>query len=605
MGFSLAIAVVGALLFAIHPLQVESVAWVSGRKTVLATLFGVLCARAYWDARGARGRAGAVGWFGAALLSKATLVALPLWLAGADRARGRLRAGLPWVLCLLVLALGRAAISVWAQHDVVEDAGGRGLSGRLAVMGPVLLRYVHQTLLPTGLAAHYTWPSLGWGEPRVLLSWCGVIAIVALVAWAARRDRAVALAGLWVAMALLPVMNLFPAPHLQADRYLYTSLVGGGALLAAAFAHLASHPRLRLAVAVAGIGALTLFGAVSFLRSDVWRGSVSLWEDTLRKDPGFAVALGNLGAALLAEGRLEEADTNLRRAIELEPRLTEARLARAVVLRRRGALDEAQREVEAALEADPRNAGAFVTAGELAELQGDPGRARAFYEQALQRKPDAVRALERLALLEANAGQADRALAHVQQARRLRPDQRTIAISEAWVLERAGRHEEASVRLEELAEAQPDWAEPLYTLALLELERGTPVAARGALDGALARDPRHARARTHRARLLLASGDRAGAEADLRVAAEVVPSRLAVVLPLADLLTEEGKPEEALVLLERTAALRESPEVWRRIAQLTAPKDLLRAQSAARRALALLDEEERPPWRAELERIAQ
>jgi tetratricopeptide (TPR) repeat protein len=317
------------------------------------------------------------------------------------------------------------------------------------------------------------------------------------------------------------------------------------------------------------------------------------------------VASGNLGAALLAEGRLEEADTYLRRAIELEPRLTEARLARAVVLRKRGALDEAQREVEAALEADPRNAGAFVTAGELAELQGDADRARALYEQALQLKPDAVRGLERLALLEANAGQSERALAHVQQARRLRPDQRTIAISEAWVLDRAGRYEEARVRLEALAEAQPDWAEPLYTLGLLELEHETPEAARRAFDGALARDPRHARARTHRARLRLASGDRAGAEADLRVAAEVVPSRLAVVLPLADLLNEEGKPEEALALLERTGSLRESPEVWRRIAQLTAPRDPLRAQSAARRALALLDDEERPLWRAELERIAQ
>jgi tetratricopeptide (TPR) repeat protein len=605
MGFSLGVAVVGALLFALHPLQVESVAWVSGRKTILATLFGVLCARAYWDARSRRGRAGAAAWFAAALLSKATLVALPLWLAAADRARGRLRTGLPWVLGLAALALGRASISVWAQQSVIEEASGRGLFGRLAVMGPVLARYVRQTLFPTGLAAHYTWPTLGWGDPHVIASWSVVIAVVALLAWAARRDPAVGLAGLWVGMALLPVLNLLPAPHLQADRYLYTALVGGGALLAAPFLRLAGHARLRPAVAVAGVGALVLLGAASIQRSNVWRASVPLWEDTLRKDPDFAVALGNLGAALLAEDRLEEADTSLRRAIELEPRLTEARLALSVALRRRGALDEAQREVEAALEVDPRNFGALVTAGELAELRGDSVRARSLYEEALRNRPHAVRALERLALLEANAGELDRALAHVEQARRLRPDRRGIAISEAWVLARAERGDESRLRLKQLAEDDPEWAEPLYTLALLELDRGEPEAARGALDGALEREPRHARARTHRARLRSASGDRAGAEADLRVAAEVVPFRLSVVLPLADLLTEEGKSEEALSFLERTASVRESPEVLRRIAQLSVNVDPAGARRAARRALALLDENERPPWRAHLERIAQ
>jgi tetratricopeptide (TPR) repeat protein len=568
MGFTLAVALFGGLLFAVHPLQVESVAWVSGRKTILATLFGVLCARTYMTAETGRARAGASVLFGAALLSKATLVALPLWLAGTDRSRGRLRAALPWLALLTGISLARVAISVWAQQDVVEEAQARGLVGRLAVLGPVLVRYVGQAVIPYDLAAHYTWPALGFGDPRVIVSWLCVLGLSVLILRAARRDAALGLAGLWVAAALLPVMNLLPGPHVQADRYVYTALVAGGALVGAPIVSVAARARLRPIVAGGLALVLVLFAAQSVRRSRVWQGSIPLWEDTVQRDPEFPVAYGNLGAAFLAEGRLEEADSNLRRALEIEPRLTEARLALAAVLRRQGRLAEARAESDAVLRIAPRSPGGLVFAAELAEVAGEPDRARVLYAAAVQEKPHAVRALERLGLLEAEMGETERGLERVREARRLRPDLREIGITEAWVLVRAGRPAEARASLDEISRAHPDWAEPLYTLALLEMETGNTRAARTQLDGALIRDPRLARARVQRARLRLQAGDRAGAEADLWVAVEVVPFRLTAVFLLVDLLTEDGRQDQALALLEQTVPVRSTPEVSRRITEL-------------------------------------
>jgi tetratricopeptide (TPR) repeat protein len=605
MGLTLAVALIGGLLFAVHPLQVESVAWVSGRKTILSTLFSVLCARSYLSAETGFGRAGAATLFGAALLSKATVVGLPLWLAAADRTRGRLRANLPWLGLLGGASLARVALSVWAQEEVVEEASARGLAGRLAVMGPVLLRYIRQTLIPHDLSAHYSWTPLGWTDPQVWGSWLGVAVLAGLVVRAARRDPGLRLAAIWVGVALLPVLNLLPAPHFQADRYLYMPLVAGGALLAAPLTSLGRRTRLR--PIVAGGLALLLVGlaAGSVLRCRVWRGSIPLWEDTVRRDPGFAVAHANLGAALLTEGSLREADTVLRRSIALEPRLTRARVALSLALRNRGQLEAALRESQAALRNAPHDVGALVAAAEIAELAGQTDHARALYERALREEPHAVVALERLAVLEVEQGHAARSLDRVRLARRLRPDLRGIALSEAWVLLRAGRAEEARPALAALDRAHPNWAEPTYTLALLERDAGNEDAAGRLLDESIRRDPGHARARIHRARLRLSAGDRGGAEADLQAAIDAVPFRLAAVLPLADLLIEDGREEEALALLERTAPLRTSPEVLRRIAPLLSEQDRSRAREVARQALALLGAGENPPWRAELEPLAQ
>jgi tetratricopeptide (TPR) repeat protein len=602
-GLGLGLAAAAALLFAVHPLQVESVAWVSGRKTVLATLFGVACARV-WLGRETRGaRIGALLLFVGALLSKATLVALPLFLATADRLRGRLGTTLPWLLVMLLLALVRTVVSVWAQADPVADVRDLGLSARLAVMGPVLLTYLRQVLLPLDLAAHYSWPPAGWTELRVLASWGAIVALAGAVALQSRHSRPVALAAAWVVAALLPVANLLPAPHLQADRYLYTALAMGGVLVLAPVS--TRLRRLPPAVPAALLCTIVLaLAGASVVRSRVWQSSVTLWEDTARKDPDFAVAHGNLGSALLLAGEIDRAESSLRRALAIEPRLTESRLALATLLRQRGARGEAQRQVDVAREMEPNDHGPMVLAGELAELRGDIDEARRLYERAIEVYPAAVRALERLAILDAESGETTRALERIRKAVKLRPDSKTVAVSEAWVLARAGERNAAEEKLRTLAERDPEWAEPVYLLALIRLEDGNTTGGRAALDRTLERNPEHVRARIRRAELALADGERDRAEGDLRVAVGLAPARLTAVVPLADLLVEQGRRAEALELLERSARARESPEVLGRMATLLEKDDPDRARVLARRALVLLDGKNGPAT-ADLERIAR
>jgi tetratricopeptide (TPR) repeat protein len=605
MGFPLAVAVTGALLFAVHPLQVESVAWVSGRKTILATLFGVLCARVYMGGS-TRARAGALALFAAALLSKATLVALPLFLLATDRMRGRLRAAAPWLLLFFGLAVARTAISVWAQVDVVDDAQERGITGRLAVLGPVLITYARQVFLPVDLNAHYTWPVLGWADPRVLLGWGIVITAALLVARAGLRSRPVAHAAWWIVAAMLPVLNVLPAPHLQADRYLYTALAGVGALGVLPLVRFgqAGGGRRVLGGAVIALAILAL-GAMTVSRSQVWVSSVPLWTDTLERDPDFAVAHGNLGSALLIAGRVEDSERSLRRALELEPRLVEARLALVSILRLRGARDEAARELDRVLAAEPDNAGALVLAGEMAEFRADTVRARDSYAEALRHNPSAIRALERLAVLEAEEGNRESALERIATARRYRPNRRGLDVTEAWVYARVGEPNEAETRLVALAANDPAWAEPVYVLGLVHLEREDREGALRAFDEALARDPGHGRARVQRAELRIEAGDRKGAEADLRAALSVTPGRPRVVLPLVNLLVEDGRAEDALRVLTRALSVRESPDLLQRMAKLLATQNPDRARAYARRALALLPDDARPAWREDVERIAQ
>jgi Flp pilus assembly protein TadD len=304
-----------AALFGVHPLQVESVTWVSARKNVLVAVFALAFLRSYVAGRHAR----ASVWLVLALCSKATAVGLPL-VAAATHLFGigtpRPRATWAWISAWTALSVGRAAISLSAQADPLAAIAALGFAVRMAYMGSVLTTQLRQVFAPTGLTILYEPARRAWTDPILLAQWAGVAALLAVCVVAARRDRRLAFAGVFALAMMAPTLNVFPAPCLQADRYAHLPLIGIGAFLVAAIKPLA---RLRPWTPAAAFCLWTAVVLVptTIARQATWKTTETLFNDACLKAPGNGVAWSNLGAELLDQGRRDEARLALEKALSL------------------------------------------------------------------------------------------------------------------------------------------------------------------------------------------------------------------------------------------------------------------------------------------------
>jgi protein O-mannosyl-transferase len=375
-------AALAGLLFAAHPLHAESVPFVSDRTDLLALDFFLLFLL-LWPARGEPWRpARAAGAAGALLLSlgskeMALLAPVALawdwWLgraavpnrrgpapASAGRGAGR-AAGLAWLGWLVapigLFLLARAA--VLGGRASLPGTGGVGLEG----VGATLLLYGRLLAWPVGACAEYGYPP-EVPLPEALLGAAGWALLAGLAAWPRAPRQARWGAGLAVLFALPGAL-----PGLAAARFLYFSSAFACVALVAV---LEPVPRVRR-VALAAL-ALVFLGA-TWARVPVWRSNRALFEDNVRHSPRAPRAWLNLGVALEAEGRLDEAESALRRALVLQPAYDRAFSNLALVLRRQGRLGEAEQAGRRAVELEPANADAHFNLAVVLQSAGRPADA--------------------------------------------------------------------------------------------------------------------------------------------------------------------------------------------------------------------------------------
>lgn len=319
-------ALLAALLFAVHPLGAESVAWVSERKGLLSTAFALLTALLHLEGR--RGLSAAC--FAAALASKATAVGLPVALLFLG---GRLRDLWPH------LALSAAAGLLGAQAAI--GAPSRGLADRLTLFGYGLAFYPRKLLWPAGLGPLYEAPvpaAALW--PAAVLS----AAACAAAAWAAARREGARQALACYGALVFPTLGLVShGRQLAADRYGYLACLP---LFALAGAGLARLPRLAVAAVLAGLVAL------STRQSGFWRDDLSLWSRAVAVWPESAVAQSNLAVALSRAGADAGAVERARAAVRVDPGYAPARDAFGAALLRLGHPDEAAEQLRAAARLD-------------------------------------------------------------------------------------------------------------------------------------------------------------------------------------------------------------------------------------------------------------
>lgn len=409
-----------ALLFAIHPLRVESVAWVSERRDVLAAfffLFAVSCHLRYVQAM-QRGRSTVrpLVWYaatltscGLSLLAKATAVTLPLVLLILDAyPLGRFRrtdvARVPdsriWLeklpfLTISLLVGVRALIAQNAQGALAPPSE-HTLSARFAQACYGIVFYLRKTVWPTNLGPLYELPSRD-----VLLGnmfWWSLLGLglMVMIAIAAHRRLPALTAALTVyAVTIAPVLGFAQSgPQLVADRYSYVACVGFAILLGGGLARLLETDvfrRRRALRAVLALALAVLFTALqgsTFRQCDVWKSSSTLWTHAIRVDPNNSVAHANLGDIYASLGEFSGALAHYRRSLELQPRDPITTHHAADTLAKTGNKPGAIALYERALQLDPGRAPVYTRLAQLLVDDSRPHDAAALLRNRMKTTPD-------------------------------------------------------------------------------------------------------------------------------------------------------------------------------------------------------------------------
>lgn len=425
-------ALVAALFFAVHPLRVESVAWITERRDVLSGVF-YLAALLFYLRREDDPKVGlrpALIFFVLSLLSKGIGVTLPLVLLVLDAyPLGRWKKAGPAAVLrekipFFVLSLVFGVAAVLAQRHT-------GVLARMASVGP--LARVELSLFG---AAFYLWKtawSFGliplYGRPEAALWIRDVVAgavVVLVVSTAAigLRRRVPALLAAWVCylVTALPVLGVvLSGVYAAADRYTYLACLPWTLLSGAAAEAGRRRARLRPGVLAGLCAAVAGSIALSRRQAEVWHDSISLWRHELSAEPRNAIAHNNLGTALARQGRETDAADEFSRAIDLDPRYAEARNNLATNRARAGDLDGAVREYREALAAEPDYAMARDNLGAVLAGQGRLDEAMEEYRRALAFDPDDAHAHNNLGEAFLARGRKDDAAAEFRRALTLSP----------------------------------------------------------------------------------------------------------------------------------------------------------------------------------------
>jgi len=449
-------ALLAALLFAVHPVNVESVAWIAQRKNLMAMLFFLLSIyfflrSAWWQEADHGGgppdgawRAGyglSLAAFILAMLSKGSVALLPVALAGLLW----WRRGLAWrdgprLAPFFAVAAGLAVVNVWFQaHGSKTILRAAGFEERLLGAGAVVWFYLGKALWPLHLVFVYPLWKISVADPLWWVPLLAALAVTAGLGWKARcwtgaragssrREsdwRAAFFAWVYFCAMLVPVMGftdiVFMKYSLVADHYQHLSIIAVVALAAAALARWSARWPRELAWMLGGllVGTLALMSA---RQSAMYRDSETLYETTIARNPDCWMAYNNLGILLVGSGRIAEAATAFQGALRMRPNDANNENNLGTALFRLGRSQEAIPEYEKALRIQPDYPEVRFDLG-LAFLQvGRSEEAIAQLQQVIQLRPKSAAAYFALALALRQAGHEPEAIAAHDEGLKLRAE---------------------------------------------------------------------------------------------------------------------------------------------------------------------------------------
>jgi tetratricopeptide (TPR) repeat protein len=594
-----------AALFALHPLHVESVAWVAERKDVLSAFFFLLTLWAYTKyaepspVRNPNSKA----WYGCALLlfalglmSKPMLVTLPFVLLLLDywplrrmpEVRGQVRGtksevrwkksithhgsrvtlrSLAWekVPFLLLSALS-CVVTFVAQRKggAVRSLASFSMSERIENALVSYARYLGKTFWPADLTIFYPHPG-HWPAGQVVIAAILVAGLCLGIVWFGRRVPFAATGWFWFCGMMLPVIGLIQAGgQSMADRYTYLPLIGVFIILAWGAGE--AFMRWRVPKAAIGIAAGLVVVACAVQTGGqlrYWRNSESLFRHAIAVTKENFVAHNNLGNILLDKGQVDKAITHYQKALEIRPGYADAHNNLGNALLQKGRVDEAIAHLQKALEILPDDALAHVNFGNALLQKGQADRAITHYQKALEIRPDDAGAHNNLGTALLQKGRVDDAITHFQKALEIQPDYANAHYNLGNALLRKGQMDEAITHLKKALEIRPDDADTHNDLGFVLLRKGHVHEAMAHYQTALKLQPDNARTLSNLAWVLAT-----WPEASIRNGAKAIE--------LAQRANELSDGRDGLVLLKLAAAYAEGGQ-------------FAEAVTAAQRALQLAD----------------
>ncbi len=464
-------AFLAALLFGLHPVQVESVAWVTERKNTLSGLLFLTSAYLMlqflrWkETRPWLYRWATVSYLGS-LLSKTVTASLPITLGLVAWAKGWWRRGTVWrLLPLAMLGATLAGVTVVLER---EHVGAMGSDWNLSFLQRTLIAsralwfYLACLVWPVNLTFVYPRWQVNTAEVLDYLPLAGCVGVLAVL-WFGRRwwGRWPLVAALYFAITVGPALgfvNVFPMRYsFVADHYQYLASIGplalAGGAAAMGFEKLAPWLGARWCTVTARTLAAMVCAALAFLtweQAHAYRDLETLWRDTLRKNPSAWMAHNNLGLLLLERGNVKEAEQHFLRALDVKPNDSYAMNNLGLIEANRGNLAAASSWFERAVREDPWQAEAANNWGNVLAQLGRWTDAEEAYREAVRRKPRFADAWNNLANVLALLNRPDEASEAYERALALDPDYTTAYENYARFLQAQGKHDSARAVLERL-----------------------------------------------------------------------------------------------------------------------------------------------------------
>jgi tetratricopeptide (TPR) repeat protein len=459
-----------ATLFAVHPLRVESVAWVAERKDVLSAFFGLLtlicytryvkkseggsqnseadalvsfsflCYLFYWFA---------LIFYALGLMCKPMLVSLPFVLLLVDywplQRIQKLEFGirnLKWLLVekipffILAAVMSFVTMLMQSRSGVVKTAAVYPPGARFENLLVAYGRYLEKTFWPGNLAVYYPHPGY-WRPGQVLLAGIFLCGISVWMVLKARRYPFLLMGWLWFLVTLIPVIGLVQVGRQSmADRYTYLPSLGILILTAWGVYELVHRWRYhQIILATTAVAVVAVSATLTRRQLTYWQDGETLFRHALAVTQNNYFAHKALGTALLSRNQTDEAIREFQAAIQLEPDDAEAHNNLGIALLNRGLTDAAAQEFQQAIRAKPDNAEAHYNLGNILLNEGWSGEAIQQFQEALRFQPENAGARNDLGVALASAGRRDEAVEQFREALRLKPEDTEIRTNLARALE--------------------------------------------------------------------------------------------------------------------------------------------------------------------------
>ncbi len=601
-------AFLGAVIFAVHPVNVESVAWIAQRKNLMAMLFfllSILCylrqfpsscsddvrSRHTLSADPAQGECGLLTgrwyWlsllaFVLAMLSKGSAAVLPVLLLGivwwlrtgtvpifASAKMGLSPSVSRWDLArtgpFFLVALVLAGVNVWFQtHGTEIVIRSASFAQRLLGAGGVVWFYLYKALLPLNLAFVYPQWHIEVGNP---LWWLPLVAavVVTMVLWLYRKSwsRPFLFAWGFFCVGLAPMMGFVDVGYMQyslvADHYQHIAIIGVIALASALWStwHRWTRGGARWAATVVGMAVVGIFILLSWRQSGMYSDAMTLYQATLEKNQDCWMAYYNLGNASYRAGRLQEAIEHYQQALTIKSDYPEAHNNLGAALAKLDRPQEAIEHLEQTLRLKPDYPEAHNNLGLALDKLGRYPEAIEHYRQALRLKPDYPEAHNNLGLTLDKSGRYPEAIEHYRQALRLKPDYPEAHNNLGLALDKSGRYPEAVEHYRQALRLKPDYPDAHNNLGMALGNAGRLSEAIEHYQQALRLKPNFSEAHNNLGLTLDKSGRYPEAVEHYRQALQLDPSFPEPHTNLGTILAKTGRLSEAIEQFEQ--ALRLNP----------------------------------------------